>query len=247
MEWIEFHREVGVEKFYLFDNLTTEPYEKVLQPYIDQKIVEITLWPIATRSMQEWNEIQCLAYERVIHHVKGVVKWLALIDTDEYLFSVTHHRLTDALQEYEPFAGVAINWQVYGTSNIGKIPLDELTIEHLTYKIRTDAEVNRHVKSIVRPERILKLENPHSPIYLPGYFQVDTDKNSFEGPFSPSVLTDKFRINHYMVRDEQYLREVKIPRRTKLGSLPHYYDRLNEVEDKAIQRFIPFLRDRMSR
>jgi len=196
--------------------------------------------------MLEWNEIQCLAFERAVHRVKGVVKWLAFVDTDEFLFSVTHHSLVDALQDYEPFAGLAVNWQVYGTSKISKIPTNELTIEHLTYKIHTDAEVNRHVKSVVRPERVLKFENPHSPIYLPGYTQVDTNQRPFDGPFSPSVLIDKFRINHYMVRDDHYLNEVKIPRRIKWGAMPPYYHLLNEIEDEAIIPFIPFLKKRMS-
>ncbi len=44
-EWIEFHRLVGVEKFYLFNNLSADEYLTVLQPYIDDDIVELIEWP----------------------------------------------------------------------------------------------------------------------------------------------------------------------------------------------------------
>lgn len=106
-EWIDFHLEVGFEHFYLFDNLSTDHFLEVLQPYIDKQIVELFSWPIEHYRMSDWTEIQTLAYERVIHFVFGKVKWLAILDIDEFLFPVYGNNLTDFLVKYEGVAGLA--------------------------------------------------------------------------------------------------------------------------------------------
>jgi len=38
-EWIEFHRLVGVERFYLYDNFSEDNHREVLAPYIESGIV----------------------------------------------------------------------------------------------------------------------------------------------------------------------------------------------------------------
>src|SRR4051812_43400023 len=47
-EWIEYHRIVGVEHFYLYNNLSTDNYLEILQPYIAEGIVELFDWPVET-------------------------------------------------------------------------------------------------------------------------------------------------------------------------------------------------------
>src|SRR5919198_6692821 len=44
-EWIEFHRLVGVERFFLYDNESTDDHEEVLAPYVERGIVEVQPWP----------------------------------------------------------------------------------------------------------------------------------------------------------------------------------------------------------
>ena len=40
-EWLDFHRLVGVEKFFLYNNDSSDEYEQVLAPYIAQGIVTV--------------------------------------------------------------------------------------------------------------------------------------------------------------------------------------------------------------
>ena len=40
-EWIEFHRIVGVEHFYLYNNNSDDNYREVLEPYIKRNIVTL--------------------------------------------------------------------------------------------------------------------------------------------------------------------------------------------------------------
>ena len=44
-EWIEWHRKQGVEKFYIYDNESTDGTREVLEPYIASGLVDYTYFP----------------------------------------------------------------------------------------------------------------------------------------------------------------------------------------------------------
>ncbi|MEX0595295.1 MAG: glycosyltransferase family 92 protein, partial [Candidatus Paceibacterota bacterium] len=190
-EWIEFHRLVGVEHFFLYNHMSEDNYKEVLQPYVEEGIVDIVEWPYPISSTLPWWRIQTGAYNNAILKNKKTVKWAAFIDTDEFLFPVEKDNLLDFLNDFETFGGVCANWQMFGTSNIAKIPKGILLIESLLYKADTDFSANIHVKSIVRPKCVLEFINPHYAIYKKGFFQVNSDSQPFTGPFSPNVAIDK--------------------------------------------------------
>lgn len=247
-EWLEFHREVGCNHFYLFDNLSDDGFQNVLQPYLERGIVELFSWPIEHDGFADWSLNQCLAYQRAIHFAAGKAKWLAIIDTDEFIVPVKGGSVADFLSGYEEFAGIAVNWQVFGTSSIEKVPEERLLIEMLQSKLPTHAPVNTFVKSIVRPELVESCESSHFVHYKPGYYQVNTDRVRFEGRNAPYVQVDALRINHYQVRDEYYLRTKKIPRVLKWWSLQSaekwmaLYSGYNQVHDQSMDPFVPRLR-----
>lgn len=208
-EWVEFHRIVGAEKFYLYNNDSTDDYLFVLQPYIDAGIVELTDWP---GSFHADPHVQMRAYQDAIKRSAGVTRWLAIIDTDEFVFPVQHYSLAKFLRGYEKYAGVCPNWQLYGHSNVERIPTDKLMIECLIMKAAKRYTRNTHIKSIVQPHFVETCDNPHFCIYKPGHTQVTANKAPFVGPQSPSVEVDKVRINHYWSRDITFFWETKIGR-----------------------------------
>ncbi len=244
-EWIDFHLIQGVQFFYLFDHFSTDSPEKVLFPYIEKGLVKLTKWPISYSDVYEWTEVQCLAYERAVHWACGKTKWLAILDVDEFLFP-TQGNLIEILGSFEEFGAVCVNWQVYGTSRVTKIPENKLLIEMLNFKTPSMQMTNQYVKSIVRPERVKGFDNAHSALFFEGFYQVNTKKERFEGCSSATVEIDLLRINHYSLRDEYYLSTQKIKRLEKWW--PEKEDRkakfeaMNLVEDKSIHRFIPELK-----
>jgi len=246
-EWIEFHRLMGVEKFHLYNNASTDDCQRVLAPYVASGLVELLEWGESFERFSSWDECQNNAYDHALQKTIGKVKWLAFIDSDEFLFPVTAETLPPILDQYSSFGGVCVNWQTFGTAHIERVPDDKLLTECLQLALPANVKQNLHVKSIVRPERCQRAVNPHYLIYKPGYFQVDTDGNRFGGPFSDSVLNDKLRINHYRYRDEQYYREHKAPRRKKwkLQEDEELYRLANTVSDSVIQRFVPELKRRI--
>ena len=44
-EWVEWHLSQGVDKFYVYDNESTDGTKQILEPYIKQGIGEYIDWP----------------------------------------------------------------------------------------------------------------------------------------------------------------------------------------------------------
>lgn len=68
-EWIEYHRLMGAEHFYLYDNDSHDEFLEVLQPYINKRIVTLIDWP-SSRD-EEWVSHQILAYNHFVETVKN--------------------------------------------------------------------------------------------------------------------------------------------------------------------------------
>src|SRR2546429_4010004 len=91
-EWIEFHRLVGVERFFLYNNLSQDNHADVLLPYVKEGIVKTYDWSLFpfTRDGIEWRDSgQIQAYGHCLAEHGHESRWIAFIDLDEFLFSPT--------------------------------------------------------------------------------------------------------------------------------------------------------------
>lgn len=248
-EWIEYHRLIGVEHFYLYNNNSTDDYLHVLEPYIKEGTVELIDWSKNYTTTKEWTDIQCSAYADAIHRSRKKTKWLAIIDMDEFIVPVQNDKLDQVLKEYEEFGGVCVNWQLFGTSHVPFVKEQELMIEKLIYRAPSDYGENGFVKSIVRPNKVRYIADPHYVRYQHGYYQVNTNGIQTACGVSTPILTDKLRINHYWTKDEEFFQKVKIGRRETwtegYANIMQRAENLNQVYDDAILRFVPRLRKRM--
>lgn len=85
-EWIEFHRLVGVEHFYLYNHRSRDHYREVLKPYILSGVVELIDKPKVANRIMVFNRLQCKCYNECLAKTRGISKWVAFIDIDEFLF-----------------------------------------------------------------------------------------------------------------------------------------------------------------
>lgn len=251
-EWIEFYRLLGVQHFYLCNHNSKDDYMEVLKPYIKQEIVELKEVPDANPDQGLpyfiYNH-QNYFFNEIVQKARGISKWIAFLDSDEFLFPIEKDSLVEFLKDYEEFGGVVVNWQMFGTSDVSRVKPNQLVIETLTHCAEQNHPINTHVKSILQPERIMGFNSPHFAEYKEGYYQVNTDKISFSGPFSPYVAVDKLRINHYWARDNYYFQNFKIPRQIKFGNslelVLDWNNQFNQTTDFSIQRFAQALKQRM--
>jgi hypothetical protein len=233
-EWIDYHKKIGVEHFWLYNNNSTDSYLEVLEPYIQEEVVTLIDWfsDITENEFVHFCfHIQTEAYNDAIIRSRGITKWLALIDTDEFIVPLLENNLFLFLEKYYSNAsGLCVNWQTYGTSHIEKIENGESMLKQLVWKMQWDDELNRFHKSIVQPLHTSHCENPHQCIYFCNHYHIDPTYEQVIGPYSSGVYIDNIRINHYWTRDEWFLHNVKIPRRIKWGvSAEDVLNRANQM------------------
>lgn len=239
-DWIDYHKAMGVEHFWLYNNSSTDNYLEVLQPYIAEGTVELFDWPTPTNTpdgIRSYCDRQITIYNDALRLARNQTKWLAFIDIDEFVVPVQDRTILECLESrYADVVGLGINWQKFGTSHVAQIPQGTRIWDSLVFKAPVDAAENLHYKSIVKTQYAKQCMNPHWCTYKKGRHAVDTNRNPIlEGGRSVQVIVDVMYINHYWTGDEWYLHNVKIPRgmkwfRTKEDTLKHA-EELNQVYD----------------
>lgn len=170
-EWIAFHRLVGVQHFYLCNNGSTDEYLHILQPYIDAGIVELSHDPREAKSVDDFERtIHRPFFSSTIRKVRGIVHWLACIDSDEFLIPSVGTDLLSVLNQdkYKDYGGISVNWQCYGTKGIRRIAPGQLLVDKLDWKSVKDDGINRHLKVVVQPHRTLSWDI-HYASFTPPY------------------------------------------------------------------------------
>lgn len=77
-ELVEYHKLIGVEHFYLYNNFSTDNSESILQQYINEGIVTLVDWDVAPPA-------QSAAYNDFKKKFWNETQWVAFIDLDEYI------------------------------------------------------------------------------------------------------------------------------------------------------------------
>jgi hypothetical protein len=242
-EWIEFHRLVGVEHFFLYDHYSADHHREALAPYVEDGIVTLHDWPIDPGQVQAANH--CL------EHHREDSRWIAFLDLDEFLFSPTGRPLPEVLTDYERWPGVVVNWASFGTSG-HPTPPDGLVIE--SYVMRTNnPAVNGHKKSIVQPRRVVACRGGLYD-FADGH-SVDENMQPSDGQAGDTVSFSKLRINHYHTKSEiEFERKIAKPRadrrgvrRVKAALREEIVAGLNELRDEALVPYAPAVREALER
>jgi hypothetical protein len=205
-EWIEFHRLVGVERFFLYDTGSTDEHEAVLAPYVDRGIVAVEEWHGEGRQNEAIDH--CVA-------AHADVRWIAFIDADEFLFSPRGRLLPDVLRDYEDFPGVGVNRAQFATSGHVSKP-SGLVIENYTYRF---ADRNaKWVKNVVQPARTKRCRGAHIFDFDSGY-AVDVRRRPVDGGQSEAFLQTRLRINHYYTKSLEELQAKYAKPRADTGEM----------------------------
>jgi hypothetical protein len=192
-EWIEFHRLVGVERFYLYDNRSEDNHLEVLAPYVEEGIVVIHDWPMS------YVPGQTEAYHHCLAHHGDEARWIGFFDIDEFLFSPTNRPVAEVLTEYEQWPGVVVNAPRFGPSGHRTKPVG-LVIE--SYVVHMPRESDRTVKSIVDPAAA---ESPHGAHLFNYRCGSAVDENGFPVHHNPTKVPSfqRLRLNHYYWKSEE--------------------------------------------
>jgi hypothetical protein len=249
-EWIEFHRLVGVDRFFLYDNESSDDHEEVLAPYVRRGIVEVNDWPTPTsvRKGAPWGIIP--AFDDCLGRHRDDSRWIAFLDVDEFLFSPTGRPLPDILRGFERFPAVEVSRLDFGPSGHRTRPAG-LVIESYLRRRAYGSPENfvdlEHVKSIVDPTRVERARNGHGFFYTEGRAVYEDGERAGDPPGSRRYpQASLLRINHYVTKSEEEY-EIKEARWAALGLArrppsPRLYEWLSAEQDEAITAYVPALR-----
>jgi len=226
-EWIEYHKSVGVEKFYIYDNESTDNTREILSKY---PFIEYHFIPGIKQQLNAYNDC--------IKKHKRDTEWIAFIDLDEFIVPQTFDNIPDFIKSVHKTDLIEINWIVYGSSGhktYSPVPVMQRFTKHST----PDHPVNNCVKSIVNPRRVFRFFSSHSPTLFCGR-RTDSDglkvrPNSF---WTRSRKYDKIKINHYAVKSFEEFCEKQLRGDALFGDDRHrkleYFTRndINEVSDE---------------
>lgn len=247
-EWIDYHHDLlGVSKFYLYNNDSSDGYLEVLTPYIGNGLVELINWESRDEHAIDvegickfpWDRYQIGAYtECCRERARGKVRWLAVHDIDEFLVppggmkgfrkmlrEASRPRLNKFLKNpfhfVNPIGCLKVHWLIYGTSHVWDLKEGQLLTETLTYRADDNYVEHRNTKCLYRPEAV-DVCLIHNAYLNKGRYQ------SRDVPYSVC------RVNHYFTGTEKRLIEKrKLPKE----GFDDLQEKLNVVEDRSLIEF----------
>ena len=194
-EWIRYHREIGVGKFYIFDNDSTDDAREVLQPFIAEGCV--VYQPL------HGKQRQIDAYNLALRRYGKLHRYFAMIDLDEFLYVTDGGNLSERLDTFfaafPQAGGCALNWAIFGSSGYREKPEGLVTQTYLA-RGKQDFPKNRHIKTISRPERVWGFPNPHYAVYKKRYAAFTFSGDRVEGAMTQTVDWSVVRVNHYFTK-----------------------------------------------
>jgi hypothetical protein len=235
-EWLELHRLVGVERFFLYNNLSEDDHREVLAPYVREGLVVVHDWPVPPGATPS---AQTSAYDDCVARHASETRWIAFIDLDEFLFSPTGTPVPEVLRDFEHVAGVGVPWALFGSSG-HKTPPPGLVIESYTER-STRPRRSRWFKSVVDPRRVRRNRGPHA-------FYYDDGVELYPVPaFAPF---DRLRINHYWTKsEEEFRKKIEGPRAHPNTPVPPERAltiTADATVDDAIFRYLPALKQALA-
>jgi hypothetical protein len=211
-EWVAYHRLLGVDHFYLYDNDPRQPLRRILAGHL--KYVTVIEWPVDHDGPGRAGATkQAKAYAHCVRHHAARHTWVALIDGDEFIALEAHRDLKAFLSEFAAYDSIALNWHVFGHNGHYEDP-PGLIIGSLTRRMR---EPRAMVKCITRPEAIASIASAHLCELRPGRTRVDANKRPYRETVYPGK-TDVARLNHYQCRS--FANWMRKPERGEAGTSP---------------------------
>lgn len=125
-EWIEYHKLIGIEHFYLYNNFSQDNFLSILQPYILKGEVTLIDWP--------YERAQMRAYEDCVKKFRNETDWIGFIDLDEFI--VPNRPFTNLSQILNKFKKnrpiIIIYWKIFGSNGYIDRNRDNLICEDFT-------------------------------------------------------------------------------------------------------------------
>jgi hypothetical protein len=240
LEWLAFHKVIGVDHFVLYDNGSVDGGADVIRGSGLAGHVTLIAWSDRPGQLSAYRHFHA-------NHARDFT-WAAFIDLDEFIVPAAGSSIRDILlrTEYDRYSDILLNWLVFSASGHARRP-DGLVVENFTRRLRDDAEGNRHVKSLVRTKDLVRIGSTPHIFDCSGPTCNTRGETVMSYAVQPAVCHNVMAINHYFTKSAE---EWDFKRwRGRGDSLDPYSDRIfaavqqqATVEDIRALRFVPQIR-----
>ncbi len=245
-EWLCYHALLGVEHFFLYDNMSKTPVASLLGDFIAEK--QVTVRRLHGQAMQK------TAYNNALQEFGPQCHWLGFIDVDEFVCPKKDNDLRALLAEFEDYGGLGIAWDIFSANGHTERPSGLVTENYTRCFTAQEMSREEHIKSFVQPARVKENLNPHAFSYQPGFFCVNEDHIPIprysHRTFS---LRRKVALNHYYYRSQEDYAEKISRGRADTGKsaeqaggrkMQDFFAHLAREtrEETSILRFVPALK-----
>lgn len=224
-EWIEWHLLHGVEHFYITDNGSTDGTWDILMRYSQLGFVTLTL--------DHEEPIQFKAYNKTLEQFGADSTWMAFIDIDEFLYPEINSDIPTTLLVFEgnypDTSIIAPHWVFYG-DNFKVFNESDLVTPVVGRFLMRAKVADKHVKSVVKPSKILKVgNNPHTFRVKEGTIRntVGTLLPTEYAYDDKTATLEILRINHYHTKTKHEYEKRKLNNDSGSGR-PYTSEMINE-------------------
>lgn len=200
-EWLEWHIRIGFEHFFIYDNESKVPIQKsVNKDYIP--FCTFINYPTID------GNTQLACYNNILRKYGKATKWLAFIDTDEFIRITDGRNINEFLKDYEEYDGVYAQWVTYNANGLIKR-------DSRPQRVRFTQTVNRFPsvsegKSIIKPSKVLSMGCHFPSGVLKNYNIVDSNFRRMLNPLSEFSKNNIIFVDHYFTRSyEEWQEKVK--------------------------------------
>ncbi|WP_293998667.1 glycosyltransferase family 2 protein [Sphaerotilus sp.] len=208
LEWIAHHRALGVERFYIADNISDDGTSELLQALHDLGVIR----RIAFASTPG-QAPQLPAYAELLGTHARDEDWIAVIDADEFTVPTGGARslaeVLAPLAAQEDIGAVVLNWAIHGSAWLRNHSAG-LVCERFTRRAHQEFGANHHYKTVLRRAAFAAVHsNPHHFVLQPGWRCVHTDGSEVTPHarhglgLSERVVWQGLRLNHYIVKSRE--------------------------------------------
>ncbi|MGB3560397.1 MAG: glycosyltransferase family 92 protein [Geitlerinemataceae cyanobacterium] len=244
LEWIAYHRVIGVDHFLIYNNDSTDRTTEILNSLAEAGILTHKKW----ESKAGINN-QLTIYREALHWLQANCEYVVFLDADEFIVPNQHEDLKSFLLDYNNVSAIAINWKVFGSSG-QKEKTNKLVIERFTKCANIERSQNFSFKTIAQVKLIQDFKNVHQVILNPNSIYVYPDRT----PVSLPGVARKLNSDHSVIQINHYFTKSKAEWDLKRGrgratinknslkkirpeSIFYGHD-FNDEEDSKILRFL---------
>lgn len=204
LEWIAHYLALGFDRIVIYDNESTDDTAELIDSAAAAGYpVERIFWPSETTSSPQMS-----AYADALQRFSDA-SWIAFFDLDELLVlhGVELHAWLAALPN--DVSAVGINWLSFGSNGRLTRDYDLMRDAFRTGPVRTMGN-NKHIKTILRPQQVEKMANPHAARLRAGtYVYPNGQPLAMSDTFgiASAVNHEVAQLNHYQLKSQEEFAE----------------------------------------